>query len=449
MFVVKQKYKVKKVFNVSVCIVCLLFAAIACKEDPGLIGLDVQPEDEILNTDHFDSTTVEAYSAVHDSLITSNVSVNMLGYMNDPVFGETQAGIYTQFRLSSFNANFGDNVQVDSLVLTLTYSGYYGDTLNAFRLRAYELTDKLIENTNYYTLSSLNYDNVNLTEDNNLYITPRPNTKQDTSASPYYFRVKLKNDFAKSKFIDAPSSVYANDAAFLDYFKGLYLKADAMTGNGCMISCNMTVSGLTLYYSNSLAKNQQYIYRLNESTLHFGAVDHFNYAGATSHLRDQLNGNHTSASDILYLQAGAGVKVVLGFPYLKSTFNDQQVVIHRASLIINCMEDASSDYPPAGALNLTYTDPLTNLGNLLPDFYLGSDYFGGTYNQTKKEYRFHITQYIQNLVNGRGSNYSVNILINPSATRLSRLMIYGPRPSLAADIDKRLRLEIYYTIINK
>lgn len=441
----------RKVSTILLYFGLLLFVCISCKEDIGLIGLDVQPEEEFINTDYLvvDSTNILAYSTLHDSLITSNVSVNLIGYLDDPVFGETQAGIYTDFRLSSTAATFGTGIVVDSLVLTLVYSGYYGDTLNAFRLRAYELQENLTKSQNYYSISSLAHDNNNLTEDNNLYVSPRPETKQDTAATAYYLRIKLSKTFAEDRFINAPPSVYANDAAFLNYFKGLYLEADAKTGNGCIVSLNMihTLSALTMYYSNSQATNQKFIFNLNDSSAHFSHINHFGYTKAAANLQQQLNGNHTSASEILYGQAGAGIKVVLGFPSLKDRFKDKKVVIHRASLVINCIEDASPHYFSPAALAITYTDPATGVGMLLPDYYLGSDYLGGIYNQTTKEYRFRITQYIQKLVDGSGDNYPLNILVSPSATRLTRLMMYGTYPRGA--YDKRLRLEIYYTIINK
>ncbi|MDR0604201.1 MAG: DUF4270 domain-containing protein [Bacteroidales bacterium] len=444
----------KKKIHIILYFITGLIICIGCKEETGLIGIGDQPDGEFLNTNYFDTTTLIAYSTIHDSLITSNVSTNMLGYIHDPVFGKTQAGIYTQFRLSSFSANFGNNVVVDSLVLTLAYAGYYGDTLNSFRLNVYELTDNLTKNKAYYSKSFINYDNNSLTEVSNLYITPTPTVKQDTLASSYYLRIRLKTDFAKSKFISkSGSSVYSSDAAFLEHFKGLYLEADNPTGNGCMLSVNMThsLSGLTIYYSNDQAKNLKYTFNLNDSTVHFGVTNHFDYVDATPNLREQLNGNYTSAKEILYGQSGSGIKVTLNFPYLRETFKDKKVAICRALLVVSHQDDALPNYLPPSALIMTYTDINTGTGYLLPDYYLGlgSDYFGGTYNQTSKEYRFNITKYIQDIVDGTSENYPLNLLVNPSVTHLSRLMIYGTHPVSVNDYDKRLQLRINYTIIDK
>jgi hypothetical protein len=365
--------------------------------------------------------------------------------LNDPIFGKTQAGIYTQFHLSSLSVNFGDNVVVDSIVLTLVYAGYYGDTLNSFKLNVYELDEDMSKSKNYYTKDSLKYKSGSLTNNPNLYISPRPTTRPDTVSSVYYFSVKLKKDFADN-FLSKSGTDIKSDDDFLKNFKGLYLEASDLTGNGCMLSINMThsMSKLTIYYRKD-EKNLNYSFIMNDSTAHFGVFNHFGYADATSNLREQLNGNPTSTKEILYAQAGAGIKVSLRFPHLKEKFNNQKVIIHRAALIFSQKEDAMENYFPPSALIITYTDPATGIGYLLPDYFLGSDYFGGKYNQTKKEYYFNITQYIQRLVDGRGDDYLLNLFVNPSVTHFSRLMIHGTEPS---DIDKRLKLKINYTIVN-
>ena len=443
----------KKILLTGMCFVVGWSVFFACKEDSGKIGLQLQSDDEFLNTDYFDTTSIIAYSAIHDSLITSNLEVNMLGYLNDPVFGKTQAGIYSQLLLSSFGVDFGNNVVVDSAVLTLVYAGYYGDTLNSFKINVYELDENIINTQKYYTTSSLKNKGIALTENPNLYISPRPTTKTDTSISTYCLSIRLKKEFAKDKFISqSGSNVYADSNRFLDYFKGLYVEASDLTGNGCLLSINMKdpMSKLTIYYKNSDGLNRTYWFNMNESTLHFGVFNHFNYANAVPNLREQLNGKETSTSgkDVLYAQAGTGIKVSLHFPNLKEMFKDKKVIIHRAALVISQKDDALPNYFPPNALFCTYKKYASDsTAYFLPDYSdLGGDYFGGKYNPTKKEYYFNITKYIQNMVDGRGDDYLLSLFVNPSVTYFSRLMIYGTAPTI--DFDKRLKLKINYTIVH-
>jgi hypothetical protein len=425
-----------------VFVVCMLFFT-DCKKDTGNIGLDIQPDDELLNTDYFDTTTVTAHAAIHDSILTSNVSVNMLGYLDDPVFGKTWAGIYTQCRLSAPSVDFGENPSADSIVLTLVYAGYYGDTTNTFKLNVYELSEDMNKSERYFTNSSLSKGNL-LTENSNLYISPRPTTRQDSASDACYLSIRLKKELADRFISQSGGSVYANNASFLSYFKGLYLEAETGSGNGCLVSLNMThaLSKLTVYYHNNSENSLKYSFVLNDSTAHFGDFRH-DYTSAEQNLREQLNGNNTSANEILYAQAGAGIKTVLHFPNLKEMFRNQKVVIHRASLIISLKDNAQRDYLPPTALHLTYTYTETGAGMWLPDYVY--DYFGG-----KKEYEkyiFNITQYIQGLIDGRWDDYPLNLMVNPPGTYFSRLTMYGTQPLSSTDFDKRIRLKINYTVV--
>ena len=75
-----------------------------------------------------DTTEIVCYSYLDDSIGTKNVSYALLGSSLDPVFGLTQAGFYTQFHLSTAGHNFGESPILDSIVLQLCVSNYYGDT---------------------------------------------------------------------------------------------------------------------------------------------------------------------------------------------------------------------------------------------------------------------------------------------------------------------------------
>jgi len=88
--------------------------------------------------------------------------------------------------------------------------------------------------------------------------------------------------------------------------------------------------------------------------------------------------------------------------------------------------------------------------NLIPfDAFLGSAYFGGTYDETTQQYAFRITKYIQNVIYQGSENYKLNLVVIPPATRLSRSQFYGTNPANPADVDKRIKLRINYTLINK
>ena len=433
------------------CTVILSVMFFACKEDLGDVGLNLQPEDELLNTDFFDTTTLTAYSTRNDSLITSNLSMNLLGDMQDPVFGRTQAAIYAQVRLSKEKVDFGKNKNsyADSLVLNMVYGGHYGDTMQTLRIRVYELNEDL-QSTVYYSSSTLARKSELLGE---IQLQPTPNTPSDTSKTAY-ISIPLNKNFAKDKLLDASLVNLSTNAEFVKHFKGLYIEAEAVLTNGCMLSINLPskYSKMTLYYGNDDKPNQSFDFTMaeNDSSYRFSHINHFDYANVSTELSAQLNGNDASSKEVLFGQSAGGVKTVIQFPNLKAMFADKQVVIHKAELVISQKEDASplQGFTPPANLSLSYDRSLTDRNLTVSDAKINATYFGGAYDAKKNEYAFRITRYIQQMLSDvAGNDYKLNLMVVPAATRLSRSMFYGTDPQTNA--EKRIKLKINYTIINK
>lgn len=437
------------------CAGVLSVMTFSCKEDIGSVGLALQPQDELLNTDFFDTTTLMAYSAKNDSVITSSATMNLLGDIGDPVFGRTKASIYTQFQLSKEGVDFKEGAQIDSLVLRLVYGGYYGDTLKSLRIRVYELDEDLDKSTIYYGFSSAAHKSNPLAD---VRIYPAPNTPADTLSNAAYISIPLDKNFGDEKFLSKSGEPELDkNANFVKYFKGLYIEAEAESPNGCMLSINLlhSKSSLSLYYGNNELQGQTYPFTLDTSCVRFSNINHFDYAGAASDLLNQLNGNNSSVEEVLYAQSSGGIKTVIHFPNLKAMFADQQVVIHKAELVVTRKDDALSDYIAPANLSLNYYNPLNGKNMVLPDNNLmfpssgfATDYLGGSYDKTTQQYRFCITKYVQFLINGTISDdCRLNLMVSSAAIKLSRSMFYGTNPSLDADTDKRIKLRINYTIV--
>ena len=431
-----------------VCAGILSILLFACKEDIGSLGLNVQPEDELIHTIFFDSTTITAYSAKEDTVRTSGQPLNLLGDMRDPIFGRTQAVLCTQLRLSKPQVNFGGNPQADSLILTLAYGGHYGDTMQSLRIRVYELDEDLNANTAYYGQSTATHKSELLGE---VQIQPKPNTSSDTTKNAF-FSIPLSTIFAGDKFISKSNLNELNtNEAFTNYFKGLYIEAEAVSTNGCMLSINLlsSHSSMRLYYSNDENPNQSYPFNLEDSCVRFSHINHFDYAGVDATLSAQLNGDYATTTEVLYGQSSGGIKTVIQFPHLKEMFAGKQVVIHKAELVITHKVDNSSPhYVAPTTLFLSYDQSETGKDLLLFDAIFGTTYFGGTYDEKTQQYAFRITQYIQELIDPKKetANYKLNLQVAPAATRLSRSQFYGTN---CADKEKRMMLKINYTIINK
>lgn len=428
-------------------IVCLL--AISCKKEIGTIGWNVQPNDELLNTTFFDTATLEAYSTLHnDSIATNAVMYNMLGYINDPIFGLTQAGFYAQGRLQSFNANFGEGAEADSLILSLAYTLPYGDTLNPFQIRVYELNEDLVYGQTYYANTQLKYNSEDLI-DGNGWIYPTPSVRNDTSSSFPVLHIPLKKSFANNKFISKSGGVeYQSMSSFLNYFKGLYVVAEAKQNDGSIVSINLTnnSSSLTMYYHNHESTNKQFRLVFSDSSVRVGYINHNDYKEAETALQEQLQGNYTSVNEKLYLQTGIGIKTLISFPYLKQQFEGKKIIVHRAELVVTrCDESDTTKHKFPTSLFINYYDTSKGYLVTVPDYSIGANYFDGKYNKSKGEYRIRITKHLQYLIDGTSSANAINLIIGAAATNMSRTTFYGLNPSLHP--EKRLRLEMYYSEI--
>ena len=152
----------------------LALALASCKKSPDTIGNNLISNDDYFEIYKTDTVEVVCHSYL-DSVSTGNVINVLLGSMNDPVFGGSEAGFYTQFRPSVAGQSFGNNPVLDSLVLQLSVTNYYGDTTVFQTVHAFELSDTLSVLSTYYNTSEVSTFGVD--HANGYQFQPRPNTK--------------------------------------------------------------------------------------------------------------------------------------------------------------------------------------------------------------------------------------------------------------------------------
>lgn len=418
----------------------------ACKKEYTAIGLDL--EDEMLGT-AMDTTTIWAYSVLIDSVYTTNLTNQLLGKLNDPIFGKTDATIYSQFLLSGASLNFGTNPVLDSIVLTLQVAGYYGDTTSALRFGAFELTEDLSTSTSYYSTNTTSHNGINLLSNPNQDYFVRPNTSlvfDTTSLSPH-MRIRLRNDLGQ-RFIDHASEWTTNEA-LLQQFKGLCIHVENYTGNGCILYTNMTsaLTSITIYYHNDLDNGLAYSLLPSDDGMRYTNFNHFNYADACSDLQRQILQNDTTGANTnLYLQPMAGVKTKVRFPNIRNKFASigNKVLINRAELVISnqYLYDNIFKYPSALTIEGVKKDGTTTY--IPDDDNVSSDgFFGGSYDAVTGEYRIRITRYLQQLILNQGDFADYFYLqVKGGGVRANRLVFFGETP---ATDTRGIRVEIAYT----
>lgn len=433
----------KRIAKFVVAIIAAI-AVMGCTNQSTVIGLDLM--DDVIGTDFTDTITVEAYSVMEDTIKTSQLSSDMIGSIYDPVFGESSAAAFARFTLSGSSVNFGDSPVLDSVVLSLQISGYYGDTLSKCNITVHNLEEELSASGNYHQDSEVAYNpspiNYSL---EGISIKPKTSVVVDTGIYNPHLRIRLSQAFGQY-LIDNQEQLNGNINSVL---KGLCIKATTHTGNvGYILSTNMNsaLTGIIIYYHNNSASGQRYQLSCAGDNVHFSQINHNYSVSQSSDFVDQvLNGDKEIGKKVLFAQGGGGVKTKITFPHIASAFAKEKdrVVVHRAELVITNVRPDEQFLIQPTSLTLQGISKTDGKINFIPDddYYMGTAYFGGLYESSKKEYRFRITKYVQQqIMKSSDLENSLYLVVRGAGVRPNRLVFAG-----TDDAESRLRLEISYS----
>ena len=435
---------INKLLKGMAALVAVLVIA-SCNKEPDLIGLDLLPAGDRLNMSDTVTSNIIAYSVREDALSTKNLSSNLLGYLNDPVFGPVKASFYTQYRLPLSNISFGENPVADSIVFTLVYSGVYGDSLAQHTVKVFELDESLgdvSDTLQYYSTSTKQVLPTPIGE-----ATFVPNLiKADSVDGKFvkpHLRVTLTQEFANKILSSGPDTLSSNKF-FSAIFKGLFIDVAPVTSGspGSILHFDMLheMSRVALYYHNN--KDTTSIkFPINSSCMRFNNYNHYGFASAAPELLQQFAGDTAIMHQQVFLQSMGGSKVKLKIPFLDDfPQNDKKIAVNEALLIFTDSEPENIFKAP-GQLSLRAMSD-TGTYMVLPDELLGSNYFGGRY-VGKKEYKFRITKYVQDrMMYPDLPDNGLMLLIPGGALTANRLILNGP-----GHPTDRMKLVIYYTII--
>ncbi len=430
----------------NIIIVFLLSLLIySCKKEnkDSVLGLDIQPENDLVGVTITDTSTVFMYTQKIDSVRSYNDQYKYLGSNQDPIFGRTDASIYTNFSISNnlTNVSFGTNPIIDSAEIIIRFLGQkLGDTSSVLTYDAYLLNDKLVYGTSYYSNNTI--------------------SRSATKVSSYTGNLKIRNGYVclilpldnnLAQYILQTNSNLTNNTAFQNAYKGFYITTAnsnlGAPGSGAIRRFDLddNISGVNFYYHDgrsSSSKGQSFLFSFRGvDAVRFNSFKHNYTLGANSNLYSQLNGHGTSdtlkGNSNVYLNCFGGTRARVFLPYLKNFADSQKVSISRAELIIK-VDETISPY------NANYTYPL-NLAliacnangeeELVYDQLETTDFvkYGGNYDATNKQYVFNIARQVQKILNNSVTNYSfylVNASPNKSYVvrrdnRLERVIIGG------------------------
>jgi len=343
----------KKFLFFPVLIFILLIAS--CEEEVTEIGGGFINGIEVQEPYLVENENITAYSEKVSSVQTNNTTTYKLGTYIDPVYGTSETSILTQLTLEENDHDFGQDPVLDSVILTLPYFSqqiaqdeYELDSIfgeGSFTLEISESNQFLRpidpgengefeENQIYYSdqlndfLPNINTNDPIFTSD---VITPSDSTGvkvlfdqlsqdvTDTLEQSPRIRLKLPNDFFEEKILSkAGSEELAFGQNFVNYFRGIYIKAEQQSSEPVMgiFNLDQPEADITLYYrsmrnapSLDPEAEDSLIETFNKFNLKFNGIKVNLYD--TEESIDLSNPDTVNGDENLYLQGGQGSMGVL------------------------------------------------------------------------------------------------------------------------------------------
>jgi hypothetical protein len=398
------------------------------------LGIDFFSQDAIGTKDTILDVETETV-VMEDSLRIYPTDQHMLGDItNDPIFGTTSASLFLQLKpgfYPFFIKGTKDSIIVDSVVLILSYKGFYGDSSKPVKIYVNK-----IDPATPLTVGKL-------------YASNYPNAygirKGIALGNPKLFNFENAKDSINDRFENATRQIrlrlnqslgtellktydsngaYRNDTTFRNAFSGFALSTNAGDNHNALIRLALLDSNtkLALYYSTSATGSVARDTLVTHFRFNYYTAQNANFIlrnRAASEIASHLNG--FAKDSLVYVQTSPGTMVKIKVPGLK-TFDKK--IIHRAELIAEQVPDAArltttDSYMTApNYLFLGVYDSATKQLRSVPNDFLGLvntqllAQFGGQ-KITKSlngfsnvaTYNFNVSRYVQGLIARKDSLY--------------------------------------------
>jgi hypothetical protein len=411
------------VFSTGIVFLSSLILFSSCRRinEATELGNGLIPAVDNVNTFEVSLDAITNNSLLTDSTKVQYTDLVALGDIDDPEFGRTHANVDFTIIPSSFGSYpfvKADSLNIDSVVLSLSYKEAYGDTVNngIQTFHVYEIDPNAgFTDTTLYKYSDPSSDFPTTGADlgsatfaiKNLKDTISLVSGTDTTKVNNVVRIKLDNSLGIRFAQYDTTNAYKNDSLFRTLFAGLAIKADAV-GNALSYFDLSDASNtkLTVYfrYGKSDTSSFDFYHVLN---------------GQTNYIDRQNGGNYLTylnngAADKIYLQSSPGSYVSIKIPQL-DTFSNK--VIHLAEIVATKIPSASDDvFTVPSQLMLDRTNigtPDTSFileNDLVTDIsgIVGFSSFGGRL-LSDNTFRFNITRYVQSIITKHEPNDTLRI----------------------------------------
>jgi len=421
------------VFGVSV-----IFALSACQKPTDLEADGLLPQEDVLYSNQSDTSTIVSYIVREDTLSTDELSACLLGSYTDETFGRTVASFATQFVLSGASPSFPATFEVDSVIFSVSYTGYSYGSLGEGYLSVRELSADLPKSSGFNSSYNAPVLNENLLANTSQTFQFKPKTflfGTEDSLAPQ-LRIPLKTNLGTRLLQPTDPTALESDENFQTYFKGLKVEAGSYPMGVVALDLTNINSKITVYYrfdNGGLADTTFYEFPVTSDCGRYSRLQHFYQYATQPDLQELVTSDTLANQTMLYLQAGAGTKTKIEFPNLLDLQINEGRIVNKAELIVPYEPD--SKYAPTSQIFIFYQNSEGKL-IALPDQFSGN--IGGGVEESNKRYRLNITQYIQKVISGELENAPLFIVSGAAGVSVNRTVLHGPDFSNVSSENTRL-----------
>lgn len=439
-----KQFKFPKIYIIFSLLLIILLTT-SCEDNPSdsLIGEKfIDPNSSVTMIDTF---TVELSTVKLDTLIGNGTGRSLLGSYIDKTMGRITSSSFFQLGTPSNLSNFDSTETYDSLTLIIRYNDYsVGDTTVPQTLYVYRLNenieyqgdvdDELIPSSHVF-----NYDDTPI---GSVTYTPYPSSSSDT------IRIKLDDNLGNELY-----DLFKNDSAllssiddFLDYFHGLYIKADD-NYTGSIVGFLSYTNNIKMILHTTESDGS------TTSSYEFGLYDfakqynHFESDLSVTELAGlNLQSNSLSSSltgGLSYIQGGVGLLMKVNLPTIESIKSQGKISVVNAQLDLVISKDSSavSDIPSSLLVYYSTEDNRrkTALTDLSDNIVFSELSFAGDDNSVFA-YSFDMSQFVSDVLSDSSLSTFNGFLITPSPGELE-----GTLTQLRIDAENvDTKLKLYY-----
>lgn len=475
-------------WTAGLCLLAVL--AGSCRKPTSIL-----PPEGNLQAVRTDTLVVRAWTVRDGNTPTTDLLENMLGSEDDPVFGKTEAGIYTQFVLPLNNLNLRpeptSSYAFDSAVLAMRLTGFYGDETTPVPVRLHPMTEHPEPDSIYESDDDFGIDPVPVQAAGAGPFLPRTGDSVHVLdlTLPPQLRIPLDETWARTTLYEADTTFFDNDSTFRDLLPGLYIAPDTDAGGyaaGFMrLNMKSQFTGIELFYTETKYfgtdsaedESLRVVFPVSTRSVTAGHYDH-DFSGAE--VDDYLDVEPDTLRDsILFLKGLGGLKarieipdledlgivalnrVTLTFPLTHGTADEQEFPAPGRCYFIRSDSAGNNRFDLFGEQSINYE--LEQFISVV-DMVEGDAHYDGFRQKLDTRlpgpkgqppntsprpidtegYAFNLTREFQGILNGTVDNQGFLLLPFPYF-RIPHRAVVGSRSH--PDGGKRMHIEIVYTVI--